>query len=322
VPRVTADAAAIRRAARILRDGGIVSFPTETVYGLGARVDDGRAVARIFEAKNRPSFDPLIVHIARIEELSALASEVPALALRLIERFWPGPLTLVLPKTDHVPDIVTAGLASVGVRMPAHPVARALIEETGIPLAAPSANPFGYISPTTASHVEEQLGERVDLILDGGPCTVGVESTIVKIGVDEYTLLRPGGVTVEEIEACAGAALTDASGARTVPEAPGQTNQHYSPRTRVRIVKNLMEIGPRIGRCGLLAFTDPHDPPGFERIEVLSSAGDLREAAARLFASLHDLDRLGLDVIFAQEVPEEGVGRAIMNRLRRAASRE
>ncbi|TAL36476.1 MAG: threonylcarbamoyl-AMP synthase [Spirochaetes bacterium] len=318
---MTADADAILRAARILRDGGIVSFPTETVYGLGARVDDGRAVARIFEAKNRPSFDPLIVHIARIEELDALVSGVTPLALRLIERFWPGPLTLVLPKKDLVPDIVTAGLPSVGVRMPAHPVARALIEETGVPLAAPSANPFGYISPTTASHVEEQLGERVDLILDGGPCAVGVESTIVKISGDGYTLLRPGGVTVEEIEMLAGARLADASGARAVPEAPGQMNQHYSPRTPVRVVKSFKEIGPRTGRCGLIAFMDPHDAPGFERIEVLSPTGDLREAAARLFASLHELDRLGLDVIYAEEVPEEGVGRAIMNRLRRAASR-
>jgi L-threonylcarbamoyladenylate synthase len=318
---VPADAGNIGLAARLLREGGIVSFPTETVYGLGACVHDARAVARIFEAKERPAFDPLIVHIAKREELELLVRDVPLLAWKLIDQFWPGPLTLVLPKHDTVPEIVTAGLPTVGVRMPAHPVAHALILETGSPVAAPSANPFGYLSPTTAAHVSDQLGDRVDMILDGGPSDVGVESTIVKIEAGALVLLRPGGMPLEEIERVAGMPVSDESAVRNLPEAPGQMESHYSPHTPVRIIKSVAECGETVSRCGLLAFRDPGESGRFARVAVLSPTGDLREAAARLFSALHELDGYGLDEICAQEVPEQGLGRAIMNRLRRASSR-
>jgi len=316
-----ANAGSIARAARILREGGIVSFPTETVYGLGACAFDARAVARVFEAKERPAFDPLIVHIARREDLAVLVQNVPDLAWKLIDNFWPGPLTLVLPRRDTVPGIVTAGLPTVGVRMPAHPVAHALILETGSPVAAPSANPFGYLSPTTADHVSAQLGDRVDMILDGGPSAVGVESSILKIEDGAPVLLRPGGMPLEEIERAAGIPVRDESGVHALPEAPGQMESHYSPHTPVRIIKSATECGETSSRCGLLAFRDPGDAGRFARVEVLSPTGDLCEAAARLFSALHELDRAGLDEICAQEVPEEGLGRAIMNRLRRASFR-
>ena len=316
---VKADSASIERAAGILRSGGIVAFPTETVYGLGADALNPVACARIFEAKNRPSFDPLIVHLADRDRLEDLVKFVPSRARVLIERFWPGPLTLVFDKKNSIPDIVTAGLPTVAVRMPAHPVAIELIARTGRPIAAPSANPFGYISPTRAAHVAAQLGDAVDLILDGGECAVGVESTILRIEGDRAFLLRPGGLALEEIETLVGR-IEDASGPRAQPAAPGQSASHYSPRTPVRIVKEAAAAGPLIGNEGLLSFRGAPDSAVFARVETLSPGGDLREAAARLFSCLHELDSSGLRVIFAEEVPEEGLGRAIMNRLRRAES--
>ncbi|HSV97343.1 MAG TPA: L-threonylcarbamoyladenylate synthase [Spirochaetota bacterium] len=309
----------IERAAGILRSGGIVAFPTETVYGLGADALNPVACARIFEAKNRPSFDPLIVHIARLEDLEALAVAVPLRARALIERFWPGPLTLVLEKKEIVPDIVTAGLPTVAVRMPAHPVALELIVRTGRPIAAPSANPFGYISPTIAGHVVAQIGDSVDMILDGGQCAVGLESTILRIDEERAFLLRPGGLAIEEIENLIGR-VDDASGPNAIPQAPGQTTSHYSPRTPVRIVADAAVAGGVAGSAGLLAFRRPRDVLAYDHVEVLSPSGDLREAAARLFSCLHELDARGLDIIIAESVPENGLGRAIMNRLRRAES--
>jgi len=314
-----ADAKNIERAAAILRSGGIVAFPTETVYGLGADAFNPVACARIFEAKNRPSFDPLIVHIARAGELDILAKTVPKRARSLIERFWPGPLTLVFDKKDGVPDIVTAGLSTVAVRMPSHPVALSLIERTGKPIAAPSANPFGYISPTRAGHVVGQLGDAVDMILDGGECAVGLESTIIRIEGARAVLLRPGGLALEEIEKIIGE-VDDASGPSRNPRAPGQTLSHYSPRTPVLIAAGDSVAGRIAGNAGLLAFREHPDAAGFAHVEVLSPSGDLREAAARLFSCLHELDSRGLDIIIAEPVPEQGLGRAIMNRLRRAES--
>ncbi|MCU0845218.1 MAG: L-threonylcarbamoyladenylate synthase [Spirochaetes bacterium] len=316
---IKADAESIERAAGLLRAGGIVAFPTETVYGLGADALNPVACARIFEAKNRPSFDPLIVHIARTRELENLTETVPKRARSLIESFWPGPLTLVFEKKYTVPDIVTAGLPTVAVRMPAHIVALALIERTGRPIAAPSANPFGYISPTRADHVALQLGDAVDMILDGGDCAVGLESTIIRIDGERAVLLRPGGLALEEIEKIIGE-VEDASGPSPSPKAPGQSLSHYSPRTPVRIVRNNDIAGRISGNAGLLSFRPPPDTAGYAHIEVLSASGDLREAAARLFSCLHELDSRGLDIIIAESVPETGLGRAIMNRLRRAES--
>lgn len=311
----------IRRAASIIRNGGLVSFPTETVYGLGADAFNPLAVARIFEVKNRPSFDPLIVHVHTPEQLDHLAREVDPLARKLIDAFWPGPLTLVFKKSDAVPDIVTAGLPTVAIRMPSHEAARELIAESGSPVAAPSANPFGYLSPTTAAHVASQLGEGVEMILDGGACAVGLESTILRIDEKGPVLLRPGGLPVEEVERVAGRVLP-AREELARPDAPGQLESHYAPRTRLVIIDDMARLVP-VKNSGLLSFaaSPPAVSSRFRMVEVLSLQGDLREAAARFFQCLHRLDGAGLDVIYAQAVPEKGLGRAIMNRLRKSSGR-
>lgn len=303
-------------AAAALRAGGVVAFPTETVYGLGADVFQPQAVARVFEIKGRPRFDPLIAHIARRSQLESLAAEVPDAARALIDRFWPGPLTVVLPKRSEVPDLVTAGLATVAVRMPAHPLALRLIDEAATPIAAPSANLFGCISPTTAEHVREQLGGSIDGLLDGGPCPFGIESTIVGFDADRPRVLRLGAVPVEQIESVIGP-VEVLQGEAAVPLAPGGLPRHYAPRTPLALVEAL-PLQPPPGRVGLLSLRKPPDATGFVAMEVLSPTGDLREAAANLFAAMRRLDALRLDLILAICVPEVGLGRAIMDRLRRA----
>ncbi len=310
---------AIAEAARVLRAGGLVVFPTETVYGLGAHALDAYAVARIFEVKNRPRFDPLIVHIADPSGMEELWEAVPDRARRLIERFWPGPLTVVLPKRPVVPDIVTAGLPTVAVRMPSHPVAQALIRTAGVPVAAPSANPFGHLSPTRVEHIAPALRARVDLIIDGGPCEFGVESTIVGVTEEAVTVLRLGAVPVEALEAVVGP-VTLSTGSPDRPMSPGQLPRHYAPRTPVRVLRPGETVPTSGRRVGYLAFRQVPVDPSFQAVEVLSPTGDLREAAARLFDCLHRLDEAGLDVIYAEPVPEVGLGRAIMDRLRRAAA--
>jgi len=311
---VPANETSIRAAAARLREGGIVAFPTETVYGLGALALDARAVARIFEAKRRPSFDPLIVHVADERMLERIASEVPAAARTLMERFWPGPLTIVLPRASGVPLVTTAGLETVAVRMPSHPVARALLEAVGAPLAAPSANAFGSLSPTRAQHVAESLGESVDVILDGGTTPLGLESTIVRL-TPHPALLRPGALAVEEIEAAIGPVERETSDATP---SPGRLAHHYAPRTPLRIVEaEHVSLSERQG-AGYLAFMN--DAPGYAAVRVLAPQGSLSEAAARFFEFLHELDALGLRRIDAQPVPEVGLGLAIMDRLRRAAA--
>jgi len=313
--KITADRESITRAADIIRRGGLVAFPTETVYGLGADALNAVAAAGIFEAKGRPRFDPLIVHIAGTDALPLLAERPHPLAEKLIDAFWPGPLTVVLPKSAAVPDIVTAGLGTVALRMPAHPVARELIALSGTPIAAPSANPFGFISPTTAEHVERQLGDRVEMILDGGPCSVGVESTIIAFGDTGPRLLRPGGLALEEIEAIIGPVATALTSG---VEAPGQLPSHYSPRTPVII---LDDTDVAAEGAAYLAFREPPAGRRYAKVEVLSPRGDLREAAARVFSALHSLDASGAPVIVAEPVPEIGLGLAIMDRLRRAAKK-
>ncbi|NJL30815.1 MAG: threonylcarbamoyl-AMP synthase [Phycisphaerales bacterium] len=230
----------LQQAADLLRTGGVVAFPTETVYGLGANALLPQAVARVFEIKNRPRFDPLIVHVPCVEDADRLVREFPPLAQQLAERFWPGPMTLVLPKRDNVPDLVTADLPTVAVRVPAHPMARKLLELAAVPVAAPSANPFGGISPTTAEHVRQSLGNLVDCIVDGGPCDTGLESTVIGFGDDGRTpmLLRPGGLSVEEVEAITGplklpTALADDAPSSTLPLAPGMLARHYAPETKL-----------------------------------------------------------------------------------------
>lgn len=310
------DSKSIEEAAHLLGAGGVVAFPTETVYGLGADVFHPQAVARIFEIKQRPHFDPLIVHVCHTGQIPRLVQEFPATAQELIERFWPGPLTLVLPKSEEVPDLVTAGLPSVAIRMPGHPLALELIRQAGTPVAAPSANRFGCISPTTAQHVVDQLGGKVDLIVDGGACQVGVESTIVALTADEPVLLRAGGTPVEEIERVVGRVhLLNKDPERMM--APGQLRSHYAPRTPLVLCQTPPAVR-RTDRAGLLALRPPASPHGFTAVETLSASGDLREAATHLFAAMHRLDAMGLEIIYAERVPETGLGRAINDRLRRA----
>lgn len=309
--------AAIGEAAAVLRRGGLVAFPTETVYGLGADAFNPRAVARVFEVKARPSFDPLIVHLADAAELPRVSPtddpRVPALAAR----FWPGPLTLVLPRRPEVPDLVTSGLETVGVRVPAHPAAHALIAAAGTPVAAPSANPFGYVSPTTAAHVAELLGRAVDLVLDGGPCRVGVESTILSLAGDPV-ILRPGGVPREALEEALGLRL-EVAGPAERPLAPGQLAKHYATRTLLRILPGRAGRAPEgAGRVGLLAWR-PAGAEGYAATEVLAPDGSPETAAANLFAALRRLDASGLHLILAEPCDETGLGHAIMDRLRRAA---
>ena len=315
------DPESIRLAAEIIRGGGLVAFPTETVYGLGADALNPDAVAKIFEAKQRPSFDPLIVHIATEASLDGLVQAISPAEHRLIERFWPGPLTLVLPKREIVPDIVTAGLPTIAIRMPAHLVAQALIREAGVPIAAPSANPFGYVSPTCAQHVLDGLGDRVDLILDGGPCPIGVESTIVAMNGTWPELLRPGSVTLAEIQETIGP-VVQAAASRAVA-GPGQLPRHYATRTPMTILapQGARPVVQGHERAGLIAMSVPsHVEDRFCAIEVLSPSGDLREAARNLFAALRRLDALGLDRLYAEPCGEQGLGLAIMDRLRRCAA--
>lgn len=311
----------ISTSAEILRAGGLVAIPTETVYGLGADARNPMAVARVFEVKNRPRFDPLIVHVPDRTVAEEYVTEFPAIAARLAEAFWPGPLTIVLPKREVIPDIVTAGLPSVAIRVPDHPFAQQLLREAGLPIAAPSANPFGRLSPTTAEHVRSQLGDAVDFILDGGPSRVGVESTVVQVRNGELLLLRPGGVTVEELEAVAGAVTipaADSHPSTAAQPSPGTLPQHYAPGTPLFLDER--DIPQRAGqRVGLLCLQAPADSELYANVEVLSASGDLREAAANFFAALRRLDEAGLDAIIANRFPDEGLGRALNDRLSRAA---
>lgn len=308
-----ADARGIRAAARALAEGRLVAFPTETVYGLGAIVTDDRAIARIFLAKRRPHHNPLIAHAAD-RSMAAGFAWLDERAERLAEAFWPGPLTLVLPLKNGVPvsPMVTAGLSTIGVRVPAHPVARRLVEETGLPVAAPSANRSGRVSPTTAAHVARDLGETVDWILDAGPCSVGVESTIVDLSEPERArLLRPGGIPRERIEALIGPLEGAASGGPV--RSPGLLGRHYAPRRPLRL-----EAQRVAGDEALLAF-GPEPLAGARVTLNLSPRGDLVEAAANLFAMLRRLDEADVRAIAVMPIPREGLGEAINDRLRRAA---
>ncbi len=317
-------AAEITQAAEILRQGGLVAIPTETVYGLGADALNPQAVARVFAAKARPSFDPLIVHIADRQAAEHLVMEFPATAEKLAENFWPGPLTIVLPKRDVVPDIVTSGLPTVAIRVPDHDVTQALLCEAQLPIAAPSANRFGRLSPTTAAHVREQLGDAVDFILDGGPCRVGVESTVVQIVEGQVQLLRPGGVTLEELEAVVGRVeipAADSHPSSAAQPSPGTLPHHYAPRTPL-VTDWPSEKAHWEKRIGLLCLRAPQEASQFAVVEVLSENEDLTEAAAQFFAALRRLDAAGLDLIVAEPFPEHGLGRALNDRLRRAATKD
>ena len=324
-------------AAAALAAGALVAFPTETVYGLGADAFNLSALARIFEAKNRPRFDPLIIHIAEHEALSRIAdtSSLERAARQrlslLSQRLWPGPLTLILPKRLELPPLATAGLATAAVRFPSHPAAQKLIALSTGAVAAPSANPFGCLSPTRAEHVRDQLGEKVDFIIDGGRTTVGVESTVLDLSSDPPRILRPGGTSRETIEALIGPvellgpAPTD-NNAR--PLSPGQLKSHYAPRTPLVLCRRgeITSLPDAVRDEGRLYFSMSEESRAslkkdtLDRTRVLSPTGDLAEAAANLFDMLHELDSLGLKLIRAEEAPPFGLGEAINDRLRRAAS--
>jgi L-threonylcarbamoyladenylate synthase len=308
---------AIARAAGLIRNGELVAFPTETVYGLGADATNERAVAAVFAAKGRPRFNPLIVHFADASQAEA-AARFDARARKLAIRFWPGALTLVLPRASGCPValLACAGLDTIAVRVPGHPVALALLAAAGRPLAAPSANPSGSVSPTTAAHVAASLGGKVRMILDGGPCRIGVESTVLDLSGSRPVLLRPGGIAAAEIEAEIGPVARGAEAEAGPARSPGMMLRHYAPATPLR----LHTTGkPRQPREALLAF-GPSPPAGYVTILNLSPAGDLAEAAANLFAMLRELDAGGFEAIAVMPIPGEGLGEAINDRLARAAA--
>ena len=316
--RLAADKAGVEHAAALLRDGGLVAFPTETVYGLGADATNAEAVARIYAAKERPSFNPLIAHVESLE--AALVQGIfDETAQRLARAFWPGPLTLVVPvaRTCTISDLARAGLDSVGLRVPAHLLAHALLAEVGRPVAAPSANRSGRVSPTEADHVLVDLDGRIDAVLDGGPAQVGLESTIVACLDGRPRLLRPGGVSREAIEALIERPLETGPEGSDGPLAPGMLASHYAPRARVWL--NAAEIHP--GEAALLFGAEaPRGIEGARAVLNLSENGDLIEAAARLFSYLRQLDASGAEVIAVSPIPETGLGEAINDRLRRAAA--
>lgn len=315
VDAVSPDPGAIAEAARVLRGGGLVALPTETVYGLAAHALDARAVERIFAAKGRPPTNPLIVHVAEVAEARALSSSWPALADRLAERFWPGPLTIVVPRAPSIPDVVTATGPTVALRIPSHPVALAILREARVPIAAPSANRSNAISPTTAQHVLDGLGDRVDLIVDAGATPGGIESTVVQL--EPPALLRPGLITLAELEAVLGPIARSAEHA--IARSPGMMQRHYAPRARLEICSDdaaRVEVLLRDGaRVGWLAF----DPRPSDAI-VVAMPGEPREYAARLYAALHDLDRAGVDRIVVAEPPQTDEWLGVRDRLMRASN--
>jgi L-threonylcarbamoyladenylate synthase len=315
MPIAKATEDAIATAAALLREGSLVAFPTETVYGLGGDATNGRAVAAIFAAKERPSFNPLIVHVPDAAQAGEHA-EMTSLAHRLAEAFWPGPLTLVLTRRagSQLSEVVSAGLDSVAIRVPDHPVAQALLRAAERPLAAPSANRSGGLSPTRAAHVYADFGEGTALILDGGPTAHGLESTVIDARGEKPVLLRPGAIPAETIEAVLEMPLRRAMATTDTPSSPGQLASHYAPRAKLR----LHAKGANAGEA-LLAF-GPDVPAGAARTINLSPSGDLIEAAANLFAALHALDDGQADSIAVMPIPEQGLGEAINDRLRRAAA--
>lgn len=308
-------------AAEILKNGGIVAIPTETVYGLAGNAFDPKALAKIFEAKKRPHFDPLIVHISAFDEIQEVVSEIPEKARALAKAFWPGPMTLVLPKTERIPDLATSGLPTVAVRFPNHPVAQKIIRLSGVPLAAPSANLFQHVSPTTAKHVAEQLGNVIDGIVDGGSCQVGVESTIIAFPHGEPVILRPGGITPEMVKEIAGSVTIHAS--KSNPKgpmpAPGMIDRHYRPQ--VPLFYGLLPADAKIPKETVrIAFGDEESivPPTVN----LSESGDLKEATANLYAMMRLMDNPKNKLILVDPIPNVGLGVACNDRLKRAGVRQ
>jgi len=314
----------IRKAVNFLKEGKLVAIPTETVYGLAGNALNPVAVASIFETKNRPSFDPLIIHISGIGQVEKYTEDFPKPLQKLAEKFWPGPLTLLLTRKNIIPDLVTSGLDRVAVRVPDHELILELLASLDFPLAAPSANPFGYISPTTSGHVDAQLGKKIPYILDGGPCKVGLESTIVGMEGEEVIIYRLGGLEITDIESVVGnVKIKDQSSSN--PQAPGLLESHYAPR-KPFILGNLDELitdfQNRKVEFSVLSFNRIIQEIAEDRRFCLSMKSDLKEAAANLFAAMRQLDESDAEVILAELMPEDGLGRAINDRLKRAAAKD
>jgi len=329
------DPEVLRPAARALAEGRLVAFPTETVYGLGADARNPEAVGRIYEAKGRPSDNPLIVHISDPAQLEGIVSRVPEKAKKLMNAFWPGPLTLILPKAEGIPDKTTAGLPTVAVRMPANRIALELIRLSGVAIAAPSANISGAPSPTCADHVIDDLSGRIDYIIDGGCTQVGLESTVLDMTVDPPAVLRPGGVSVEMLEEVIGTVNADRipeTAGETVPKSPGMKYRHYSPKAEMvlvsgdsdRVVETINSLAEqnraKNRRTGVLAPSETRARYNADVVLCPGSRNSLEAIAASIYRCLRDFDELGVDIIFSETFPEEGIGLAIMNRLRKAAS--
>ncbi len=311
----------IQKAIEALQNNELIALPTETVYGLAGNAYNETAIKKIFELKKRPLYNPLIVHLHSSEQLKEVAKEIPEKAKILAEKFWPGSLTLVLKKQDHIPDLVTAGKDTVAVRIPQHPVALALLEQLDFPLVAPSANPFGSISPTSAQHVWDYFQDKLPIILDGGNCANGVESTIVGFRGNEAVLYRHGSVSVEEIEQVIGKIETITHN-DTTPDAPGMLSKHYAPKTPAVLTENIeSEIQKNLGkRIGALTFKNK-TKTAIAYQEVLSAKGDVKEAAKNLYAALHRLDAMDLDIIITERLPNYGLGITLNDRLSRAVKR-
>jgi L-threonylcarbamoyladenylate synthase len=308
------------KAVKILNNEDIVAIPTETVYGLAGNIYSDKAIRKIFEVKQRPLFNPLIVHLHSVEQLDEIVSEFPPKAKLLADAFWPGSLTLVLKKKSTIPDVITAGKETVAVRIPNHPVALALLKELSFPLAAPSANPFNRISPTKALHVESYFKNAIQMVLEGGECKNGLESTIIGFANNEPILYRLGAISIEEIENVVGK-INVKTKEEKMPNAPGMLDKHYAPKTKTYLVNDIDKFITDYGdkTIGLLSFSEAITASNIKHLEILSKSRDLKEAASKLYSSLHILDHLDLDMIVAQRFPDIGLGKSINDRLERAA---
>jgi L-threonylcarbamoyladenylate synthase len=309
----------LEKARKILVEGDLVSIPTETVYGLAGNAFDQDAVLKIFKVKNRPTFDPLIVHTYSFEKIFDFVEDVPEKALKLIKKFWPGPLTLLLKKTDKISDLVTSGSELVAIRVPDHSLTLALLKGLDFPLAAPSANPFGYVSPTSAAHVNDQLGKKIRYILEGGTSTIGIESTIVGFENNETWIYRLGGISLEDIEKEVGKVQVRQSSSK--PSAPGMLTSHYAPLKKVVLDWNDDLLKKyRKEEIGALNFKSSKDNLPVHNQLILTEKGSLNEAAKNLFSYLRKLDAMDIKIIVAEQVPDKGLGRAINDRLKRASA--
>lgn len=309
----------IEEAVTVLAKNELVAIPTETVYGLAGNAFSEEAVSKIFALKKRPHFNPLIVHIPSMEYLHTIATDIPEMALRLAKEFWPGSLTLVLKKKNIVPDIVTAGKDTVAVRIPNHSITLALLHQLDFPLAAPSANPFGSISPTKAEHVVHYFHDTLELVLDGGPCSNGIESTIIGFEQEEAVLYRHGSISQEEIESVIGK-IRVKTNSTDAPEAPGMLLRHYAPRTTTCMTDDVMGLLNQLSnkKVGMISFNHTHVHPSIVFQIVLAPNGDLKEAAANLYDAMHSMDLKNLDAIVIEKMPEHGIGKSINDRLQRA----